>query len=91
MTQITPQEQEQLVDLAVKRLEGQCMVASEEALEDAALALHLPVDAINDQRVLELLDDQVFWCDECGWCCSTEELNNEGMDNLCDDCKGDEE
>jgi len=83
---ITPQEQEKLVDLAADRLVDQCTVFNEQALTEAAEELSLPVDAINDKRVLQLLDDKVFWCDRCGWCCSTDELHNEDDDEHCEDC-----
>ncbi len=83
---ISALEQEQLVDLAVNRLVDQAVIFNEQALVEAAAQLGLPVDTINDQRVLELLDMQVFWCDRCGWCCSTEELHNEDDDEHCEDC-----
>jgi hypothetical protein len=31
-------------------------------------------------------DELYFCCDQCGWYCDTEELNNETDENLCDDC-----
>lgn len=34
-------------------------------------------------------DRELFCCDQCGWWCSTDELNNETSENLCDDCNMD--
>lgn len=31
-------------------------------------------------------EELAFNCSQCGWWCSTEELNNETSEDLCDDC-----
>ena len=40
----------------------------------------------DDPESIEEFDGLAFLCDQCGWWCSTEELNNESSENLCDDC-----
>lgn len=45
-----------------------------------------------DEGETEEFDRLAFSCDGCGWWCSTEELNNDTDDQLCDDCvPGDED
>lgn len=86
MTEITQEQINRLVDLAADRLIDQCTVFNEQALLEAAAQLSLPVEVLKDRRVDEGLDQLVFWCDRCGWCCSTDELHNEGDDDHCEDC-----
>ena len=33
---------------------------------------------------LQLLDEEIFLCDQCGWWCPIEEITE---DNICQDCK----
>lgn len=52
-----------------------------------------PGEALGDDtEALAAFDELAFECESCGWWCVTEELNNEGSTNLCDDCvdEGDE-
>ncbi len=37
-------------------------------------------------KLLEVVYGYCFECDCCGWWASTEELNNEGSEELCDEC-----
>ncbi len=77
---------EQVADAVVARLVDQCILFEEQAVEEESDRLGLPVDERKSLRLVELIGQQVFWCDGCGWCCSTDELNNEGSEDLCDDC-----
>lgn len=49
-------------------------------------------DNVIVEEELETADDIVefdslaFLCSACGWWCSTDELNNETSEDLCDDC-----
>lgn len=38
-----------------------------------------------DAEIAEF-DELAFLCEQCDWWCSTDELNNDGPINLCDDC-----
>lgn len=80
-----------LVEIVAGRLEGQCVVSLEQALEEAVVELGLPADATTNKRVLEDIESKVFLCDGCGWYCSTDELHNMTMDDLCDDCTEEDE
>lgn len=37
------------------------------------------------------LDELCFCCDRCGWWCSSDELNNDTGEELCDDCNGEDD
>lgn len=74
------------LETAVNRLEGQCMVTVEQALEEQNLA-HL----FDDPEVEAQIQEKVFLCEKCGWWAGTEELNNEGPQELCDQCHEEEE
>lgn len=45
---------------------------------------------IDDPALEAALNDLIFECDSCGWWASTDELNNdgelEGCDEVCDEC-----
>jgi hypothetical protein len=43
------------------------------------------------QEDLARIDSTIFWCDNCDWCHSTEELNNDSDRNLCAECSEEEE
>lgn len=46
-----------------------------------------PCEELGDDIVaIEEFDQLCFECSECGWWCSTDELNNEDGDNRCDEC-----
>lgn len=62
----------------VQRLDGQCVVALEQAMEEAGVE--------ETPENLERIDARVFCCEGCDWWCSTDELNNETDKNLCDEC-----
>ena len=38
------------------------------------------------ERNLGTFDSEIFLCDQCGWWCSTDELNNLEGERHCDDC-----
>lgn len=66
------------LEAVVYKLEGQCLLSLENVLEELGLE-----GMENDPDVCTQVDDRVFCCDECGWWCSTDELND---GQLCDDC-----
>lgn len=76
---------DEMLETLVNRLEGQCRLSPEQALEEAGLEP-------TDDRVEQLIY-KVFCCEGCGWYASTEELNNNGPDGreLCDECSEDPE
>lgn len=39
-----------------------------------------------NQETVDRIEEHVFLCAGCGWWCSTDELNNETQEDLCDDC-----
>jgi hypothetical protein len=41
----------------------------------------------NDAVFLRALDDEVFCCDDCGWWCGTEQLDD-AVNLICEDCGG---
>lgn len=51
----------------------------------------IPEEELETKDDLVEFDELAFMCDQCGWWCSTEELNNGGMLNLCDDCHGEDD
>lgn len=65
-----------------ERLMGQCSVDIEQALAEVGQ----PRDGEVERAAYKL----VFECDTCNWWCSTDELNNDTGDALCDDCVDDE-
>lgn len=71
------------LEAVVERLRGQCIIDMEQALEEVGQTL----TPENEQ----LLEARVFLCDECGWWCDVEELNNETDRNMCDDCSEDDD
>lgn len=73
---------EKQAEAVADRIVNQCMISMEQACEELG---------INPDDIADELDNLVFCCDECGWYCSTEELNNETDQNLCDDCNDDED
>lgn len=79
---------EQVADAVVARLVDQCTLFEEEAIEEESDRLGLPIEERQSQHLRDLIGMDVFWCEGCGWCCSTEELNNETNEDLCDDCDG---
>ena len=46
----------------------------------------LPEEELASQQEVEEFDSLAFCCQQCGWWCSTEELNNIGPRDLCDEC-----
>lgn len=34
----------------------------------------------------DMIDAAIFLCDNCGWWCETDELNNDTGDQFCNDC-----
>ena len=36
---------------------------------------------------LEVLDEHIFQCSQCGWWCPIEEEVGESTENICEDCK----
>lgn len=64
----------------VAYLEGSCN-SLHEALESFN-ALELE----NDDTFLSFLDDQIFYCVQCGWWCNVDEENIVDDEQYCDDC-----
>jgi hypothetical protein len=54
----------------------------EEECENAALT----ASETQSIEFASLCDDLYFCCDGCGWYCSTDELNNDTDESLCDEC-----
>lgn len=69
------------LEAVVSRLEGQCVLSLEQVLEEMGLE-----GMENDADVCTQVDDRVFCCEGCDWWCLAEELNNDGDENLCDEC-----
>ena len=44
----------------------------------------------DDTVLMSELDELVFECEGCGWWCSTDELNNDGPRQLCDECNSED-
>ena len=42
------------------------------------------------QNDLSEIDQEIFLCDGCGWWCEVSESNDRGGENVCDDCKDEE-
>lgn len=81
----TMSDPNQTYEFAVKvadRLVGQCMQDLDQVTEE----LNIPLEIRRSSEFTATIDDLCFCCDGCGWWCSTEELNNEGPEDLCDDC-----
>lgn len=51
----------------------------------------VPDERLETQADVVAFDALAFECDQCGWWCSTDELNNDGPCNLCDECEPDDE
>lgn len=68
------------------RLIGQCMQDLDQVTEELGDELSIPLELRRSSEFSATIDDLCFCCDGCGWWCSTEELNNEGPEDLCDDC-----
>jgi hypothetical protein len=66
-------------------LEGQCVYDVDGMCEQ----LEVPDDLRDNARFLAFIDQKVFCCEQCGWFCSTDELNNDDGNELCDDCAND--
>lgn len=41
----------------------------------------------NDVALLEMLDDELFTCEECGWCCATDTRSDCEDGDFCDECR----
>lgn len=83
-----PAKFDELVERVASRLIGQCTIFDEQAIDEAAEELGIPVEEVkaNTAALTEALDMKYFWCDDCGWCCDIEELHDDDTDQLCDDC-----
>jgi hypothetical protein len=44
-------------------------------------------EEVDNDGLMSELYTLAFECDRCGWWCSTDELNNETGEELCDDCQ----
>lgn len=68
-------------------------IVSPEALADELVgtcATCVVEERLATQADVEAFDNLAFLCECCGWWCATEELHNEGAQNLCEDCNEDE-
>lgn len=68
------------VEAVAERLIGTCVDSVESVCEEVG---------VNPDDIAEELDNLMFCCDGCGWYCSTDELNNETGEQLCDECNED--
>jgi hypothetical protein len=48
-------------------------------------AIAFPAELLSEGELAKF-DDLAFECEGCGWWCSTDELNNEHGEQLCDEC-----
>lgn len=48
----------------------------------------IPEEELETLAELTEFESLAFCCQGCGWWCSTEELNNIGPRDLCDECHG---
>lgn len=55
-------------------------------IENVCEELALTAEEAKSMQFAAACDELYFCCDGCGWYCSTEELNNDTDENLCDDC-----
>lgn len=44
-----------------------------------------------DMHVLESIDAELFTCEECGWWCEHSEMNDDIDEQVCTDCRPNEE
>lgn len=60
-----------------------------DGLIGTCLSIHAEVsdEELDDIQLMSELDEIIFECEGCGWWCSTDELNNGGARNLCNDCE----
>lgn len=77
-------EQFAALDQLIASSIGQCSQDPTDELEK--LVADWPKEAREEAR--ERLDDNVFYCECCGWYCDTDERH---VGDLCDDCHDDRE
>lgn len=73
-----------LVDEIAAHCTGQCLCNPHDELEK--LIENWSEDAQGEAR--ERLDEQVFYCEGCGWYCDADERH---VGDLCDDCHDERE
>jgi hypothetical protein len=61
-------------------LEGSC-----NTLHEALEAFNM-TELENDDTFLSFLDDQIFYCIQCGWWCPKDEENIVAGEQMCDCC-----
>lgn len=61
-------------------LEGSCY-----SLHEALSSFNM-LELENDDTFLSFLDDQIFYCVQCGWRCNTDEENIVNSEQYCNDC-----
>ena len=69
------------LEAIVERLEGQCLIDLEQAMEEEGV-IHL----LDDTDTLQQIDERIFQCEQCGWWCSTDELHDDSNEKTCEDC-----
>lgn len=72
-------------DSAIKEL-AEDLVGTARSLRDGMRACNLEDE--NEEDIAVKIEEvgEIFLCDQCGWWCSMDELNNLGEEQLCDDC-----
>lgn len=80
---LTDKQREQVDDL-IASCTGQCSCNPNDELE--TIIAGWPVEAREEAR--ERMDQNIFYCDGCGWYCDTDERH---AGDLCDDCHDDRE
>ena len=73
-------------DWIADQLRGQCVHDIEHFVDHCIEDGRLTEAESEELRLLDLIDQQVFLCDRCGWWCETSECNNQDGDEHCDDC-----
>jgi hypothetical protein len=66
---------------------------STSGLGDGLVAIgldHNQVDDLDSHSLFEI-DQKVFWCDNCGWCCSADERSDSDDGEICNECNEEED
>lgn len=75
---------EKRIDKLIQYLLGSC-----KSFDEGCADLGFSADELSMEE-LEVLDEQIFCCDACGWWEETCDKNDLGGDALCSDCLDDE-
>ena len=76
-------------DFDIQKIIDHCAGTMEETLQ-SGLDYYYPEmkeDELTEEDWFSI-NNQIFWCEHCGWCCETSEANDnpQGGSEVCDDC-----